>query len=65
MQVIIKYEGDTYESMEDDSTTAEEAHNRLFENIEEGVKVKIKLKTGEYLVVGKEVVQRAVFIIKD
>lgn len=65
MKVIIEYNGKTYESVETDESTAKELHEEIYRRMDESEKFRMELKDGGYLVVGKEVVQSAVFIFKE
>ncbi|AHX01204.1 hypothetical protein M316_0139 [Nitrincola phage 1M3-16] len=65
MKIIIDYEGNQYISEETEELTAEEMVDALYSEIERANKFKLRLETGEYLILGPEAIKRCAIIVVE
>ena len=65
MKIIVEYNGNTYESAEKNEITAEQARTALYENFEDFTKLEVELKTGGYLILGRNAVCSCAITILD
>lgn len=64
MKVVIKYDGQTYESAEaDGSGSFEELVEGMYDGIEKMLKFQVQLQDGSVMILGSEACKRAVFLI--
>lgn len=63
MRIIVKYENETYKSLEfnDDPTIVS---NRFYEELPTCEQLRLQLDENKFMVFGKEVLQRAIFIFE-
>ena len=65
MKVIVDYEGNQYTSEETEELTAKEMVDALYSEIEHVNKFKLRLETGEYLILGPEAIKRCAIRVVD
>jgi hypothetical protein len=65
MKLIVEYGGKTYESIEDNSTSAEQVKTAMYNMFEESTKLQLELKDGGYLLLGRDAVRSCAVIILD
>jgi len=63
-RVIVLVDGQTYESIEDPESTAEEYATSFYENIQVMRKLKFELKDGGHIIFTADPLQRAIIIVK-
>jgi hypothetical protein len=65
MKIIVEHNGKTYESAENSDITAEQAKIAVYERFDDFTKFEMELKTGGYLLLGRDAVQSCAFTILD
>lgn len=65
MKIIVEHNGKTYESAENNDMTAEQVKIAMYESFEDFTKLEMELKTGGYLILGRDAVRSCAITILD
>ena len=65
MKIIIEYQGNTYESAEDKSHTAEQVKDMMYKDFERLNKIQLELEGGGFIILGENVLKSCVIKILD
>ena len=64
MRIILEYDGKVYEGAETLEVTQDQCVAALYGEIENTNKIKMQLAGGDWIIFGKDVVQRAIIRVK-
>jgi hypothetical protein len=62
MKIVIEYQGNRYESIENSDTTVEEMSEAIYKNFQDLNKFTMRTKGGGAILLGKEALQGAVIL---